>query len=123
MRVLIVESELELGRIWRRHLESLGATVELVTDADAAILWIGAAKVDVIVLDLVLADGGALAVADYAQVRRPTANVIFVTNTTFFSDGSIFAAVPGARALLQRATKPDDLAQIVRHYGRATALI
>ena len=38
--------------------------------------------------------GVAMAVADFASYRRPEARVIFVTNTSFFSDGSIFAHSP-----------------------------
>jgi len=45
---------------------------------------------DVIVLDLALEEGSALAVADFASYRHPDARVIFVTNASFFSDGSIF---------------------------------
>jgi len=123
VRVLIVESTVELAGIWQRHLERLGARVELATSADAAVARLGADEIDVIVLDLILEGGGALAVADYAQYRRPGANVVFVTDTTFFSDGSIFEAIPGARALLQRQTEPSDLALIVRHYGGPAALM
>ncbi len=72
---------------------------------------------DIIVLDLVLEDGSALAVADFASYRRPEARVIFVTNTTFFSDGSIFAHSPNACAFVQSETPPEDLAAMVEHYA------
>jgi hypothetical protein len=54
-------------------------------------------------------------VADYAQYRQPDAALIFVTDTTFFSDGSIFSLIPNARAFLQSGTPPDDLAALVEH--------
>ncbi|WP_370642175.1 hypothetical protein [Yoonia sp. I 8.24] len=73
---------------------------------------------DVIVLDLVLQEGGALAVADVASYRQPKANVVFVTNTSFFSDGSIFNHSPNARAFIESTTSPTDLAAIVEHYGQ-----
>lgn len=72
---------------------------------------------EIIVLDLVLDNGSALAVADFASYRRPDARVIFVTNTSFFSDGSIFAHSPNACAYVQSETPPEDLAAMVEHYA------
>jgi len=72
---------------------------------------------DVIVLDLVLGEGSALTVGDVAFFRQPDANVIYVTDTTFFSDGSIFAHSANARAFIESNTPPQDLAAIVEHYG------
>lgn len=117
MNVLIVESVVALAGIWQRHLERQGADVTLAQTADQAVRHISDQDFDVIVLDLVLHDGSALAVADYAQFRQPDTNVIFVTDTTFFSDGSIFAVTPNARAFVQSTTPVEDLAAMVEHYG------
>ena len=117
MNVLIVESQAELGALWNRHLERQGASVKLVRSEDAAIAALYEQDFDVIVLDLILQDGGALAVADFASYRAPKARVIFVTNTSFFSDGSIFAHSQNACAFLQSASPPEDLAAMVAHYG------
>ncbi len=121
MRVLIVESDAELARVWRRHLERRGAEVAVASSDAEAVQALDGTPVDVIVLDLVLRDGGAFAVADVARYRHPGARVIFVTNTTFFSDGSIFQFIPNACAFLQRATPPEDLAVVVDHYGDLNA--
>ena len=72
---------------------------------------------DILVLDLVLHDGSALTVADLASFRCPDTRVIFVTNTTFFSDGSIFAHSPNACAYVPSGTKPEDLAAMVDYYA------
>ena len=117
MYVLIVESNPELGRVWRRHLQRQGAHVTIAESQEAAILALYGTAFDIIVLDLVLESGSALAVADFASYRRPNARVIFVTNTTFFSDGSIFAHSPNACAYVQSATPPEDLAAMVQHYA------
>lgn len=119
MRVLIVQSNKNLGLLWQRHLERLDANVTLVNTGEMALSQIDAALFDVIVLDLVLTEGSALTVADFAQFRQPDANVVFVTDTTFFSDGSIFNHSANARAFIQTATPPKDLAAIVHHYGSA----
>ncbi len=117
MKVLIVESNPELGRLWQRHLQRQGCEVTLVASQETAILALYASDFEIIVLDLVLDDGSALAVADFASYRRPEARVIFVTNTTFFSDGSIFAHSPNACAYVQSGTPPEDLAAMVEHYA------
>lgn len=120
MQILIVQSNQALGRLWARHLERLGADVTLVASGDDAADVIANKTLNAIVLDLVLSKGSALTVADLAAFSQPNANVIFVTDTTFFSDGSIFAHCANARAFVETATPPDDLAAIVHHYGRDT---
>ncbi|WP_341366870.1 response regulator [Yoonia sp. BS5-3] len=120
MRVLIVQSNANLGGLWRRHLERLQATVTLVSTGEAALSLLEESSFDVIVLDLVLEEGSALTIADFAEFRQPEANVVFVTDTTFFSDGSIFNHSANARAFIQTATPPKDLAAIVHYYGSAS---
>ncbi|MFQ6547186.1 response regulator transcription factor [Aestuariibius sp. 2305UL40-4] len=116
-KVLVVESSPELCSIWCRHLERLGLDVTCANNQDDAVRQVREGAFDVIVLDLVLEGGGAFAVADYASYRLPEARVVFVTNTTFFSDGSIFQHIPNACAFVQSETPPDDLAAIVEHYA------
>ena len=117
MKVLIVESCSELGTLWQRHLQRQGMDVTCVRNQEQAITCITDEEIDIIILDLVLEEGSALAVSDYASYRQPDARVIFVTNTTFFSDGSIFAHSANARAFLPSSTSPEDLAAMVEHYG------
>lgn len=117
MRVLIVEGEKDLARIWSRHLERMGMTVAHVRTQCEAIDMLGHYDADILILNLLLSDGSALAVADYASYRLPETRIIFVTNTTFFSDGSIFSFAPNACAFVQTATPPEDLAAMVEHYG------
>lgn len=117
MRALIVQRNENLGRVWQRHLERLDVDVSVVHSAACALSIIETTSFDVIVLDLVLAEGSAFAVADLVRFRQPEANVVFVTDTTFFSDGSIFSHAANARAFIKTATPPKDLAAIVHHYG------
>ena len=117
MRVLIVESRLELRKLWVRHLERQGYAVTQACCQDDAVAHLSKEMADIIVLDLVLEQGSALAVADFASYRQPDARVIFVTDTTFFSDGSIFNHASNACAFLPAGTPPEDLAAMVAHYG------
>lgn len=118
MDILIVESNSELGSLWARHLERLGCDVTATGSQSGAIDWLQRRNYEVIILDLMLDNGSALAVSDFASYRQPNAKVVFVTNTTFFSDGSIFAHAPNACAFLQSETPPKDLAEVVAHFGR-----
>lgn len=118
MRVLIVESDPGLAWLWKRHIERQGFDVALAAGQGEAVSVLNTGGVDIIILDLVLTEGSAVAVADYASYRRPETKVIFVTNTTFFSDGSIFQHMPNACAFLPLQTSPEDLAAVVEYYGK-----
>jgi len=116
-RVLIVQSVPELSAIWKSHLVRQGMSVTCVSGQESATAHLAEHDTDIIILDLVISEGSALAVSDYANYRQPEARVIFVTNTSFFSDGSIFAHSANARAFVQSSTPPEDLAAMVAHYG------
>lgn len=118
MRVLIVEPDPGLSNIWKQHLERSGCEVIAVFTEDDAIDVIRDQEIAVILLDVVLDGGSAFAVADFAAYRQPDVNVIFVTDTTFFSDGSIFNLSSNARAMIQSATPPGDITELVKHYGQ-----
>ena len=122
MNVLIVESRAALGALWKRHLVRQGANVTLSTTQDSAIAHLQDTDFHIIILDLVLDEGSALAVADFASFRQPDTRVIFVTNTSFFSDGSIFRHCANACAFLPSATPPSDLAVMVEHYAKDARL-
>lgn len=117
MRVLIVESDQDLGRLWKGHLTRSGAQAELVSSQQHAVERLAEQSFSVLVINLELGDGSAFAVADYANYRRPDIKVIFVTNSTFFSDGSIFQHVPNVCAFLPVHTRPEDLVALVEHHG------
>ncbi len=117
MLVLIAANNADLAQVWANYLERNGASVLIVTSQEDATVLLQEAEVQVIILDLMLANGSAIAVADFASYRQPDAKVIFVTNSTFFSDGSIFNHIPNACAYVKPQTPPEDIAAIVDHYG------
>ena len=116
--ILIVAHNPDLAGIWASHLERRGQVVSVVGSQGEAIVFLRDNPVEVIVLDLLLKDGSPIAVADYASYRWPASKIVFVTNRTFFSDGSIFNHIPNAAAILADATPPKDLATIVEYHGR-----
>lgn len=117
MHVLIVEGDRALSEVWKRHLERQGAKVSVATSQSTAVETLQRGPVQVIVLSLDLTDGSAFAVADFASYRHPEARVIFVTRSSFFSDGSIFQLIPNTAAYIPAQTRPEDLAAIVEHHG------
>ena len=123
MHVLIVVSDPNLGAIWQQHLQEFCGKVDLVGGQDAAVAVLERENVRVIVLDLGLAEGSAMAVADYASYRRPAAKVVSVTRDAVFADGSIFQHMPNACAFLPARMPPSDLAAVVEHHGRAAAML
>jgi DNA-binding NtrC family response regulator len=118
VRLLIIESRSELGLLWQRHLQRMGIDADRAGTQEEAIAYLTNTPVDMIILDLVLEDGPALAVSNFANYRQPDAQIIFVTSTSFFSDGSIFAHSENARAFLSADIPPDDLVAMVEHYGK-----
>ncbi|MCL3881293.1 response regulator [Marivita sp. GX14005] len=118
MNVLIVQNNSTLGQLWQRHLERYGHKADISADQEAAVERLSETFYPIIILDVVLEGGSAIAVADYASYRHPEAKVIFVTNTSFFSDGSIFQLCSNACAFVPMATQPEDLAAMVEHYAK-----
>lgn len=119
MNVLIVEDNQALAQMWARHLERKGATVTIAASDETATEALESLRLDVIVLNLDLRTGGALAIYDMAEFRQPEARVVFVTASSFFSDGSIFKLCRNACAYLPSHTEPADLATMVQHYASA----
>ncbi len=117
MDVLIVTGEDELASLWGRHLERSGATVRHAVTQEVAISALDTGPVDVVILNMTLDGGSAIAVADYAGYRHPKAKVISVTNDSFFSNGAVFDLLPNVRAQVANTTPPDDLVAMVEHYG------
>ncbi len=116
MTILIAESNPELGRIWARHLERQGAHVTIAQDRDGAILSLADTSPDLIVLSLSLGEAEAISVADYAAYRHPGVKVIFVTGSSFFTDGSIFELATNACACLPQNTSANDLAELIAYH-------
>jgi DNA-binding response OmpR family regulator len=118
MRVLIVEGNHELGQLWRRHIVRYGHEVVLADSQSQAMSALAGPPFSIVVLNLVLEGGSAFAVADVLSYRHPQARVIFVTNSRFFSDGSIFQLIANTAAFLPSDSAPADLAAVVDWHGQ-----
>jgi len=115
--VLIVESNAGRGANWRDHLERAGFETVLVHDQSEAVKVLQTRPVRLILMDLDLVEGSAIAVADFASYRQPGVKVILLTGSGLFSDGSIFRHVANVCAFLPVSTPPEDLAAMVEYHA------
>lgn len=116
MRVLLVQHNLGLSDLWAAHLKRQGVEVVQAYTQAQAIQILRFDSFDALVLDVILPDGGAIAISDYATYRQPDVPIIAVTGGSFFSDGSIFELIPNARSLMRIPLRPDDLMALLDHY-------
>jgi CheY-like chemotaxis protein len=117
MHVLIVEENRDLARRWAHHLEADGFNVERLDDAHSAIAVLRRAEPRVIVVNVLLPDGGAFAIADYACYRWPDARAVFITDGLVFADGSVFRHAGNAVACLRPGIPEKDLASLVAYHA------
>ncbi len=115
MRILIAQQNTGLGKIWARFLEREGVDATLVASQSEALAQLRAQDFDALILEMVLPDGGAIAIADFAAYRMPDVPVITVNSSSFFSDGSIFQLMPNVQSVLQAPVEGADLAAMVSH--------
>lgn len=115
MRVLIAQQNAELGKLWAGFLEREGIKTTLVTSQGDALTQLRAQVFDALILEMVMPDGGAIAIADFAAYRMPDVPVITVNSSSFFSDGSIFQLVPNMHSVMQAPVDGKDLAAMVSH--------
>jgi DNA-binding NtrC family response regulator len=121
VKVLIVEHNRDLARIWAGFLGRQGMSCVLAATADEAYGALRVEGFDALVLDMELEGGDAIAVADFASYRNPEIPIIAVTARGFFSDSAIFELVPNARGLLRAPLRLEDMAALVEHYANRSA--
>ncbi len=117
MRVLIVEANSNLGALWRDHLNRQGCEAHLASGEAEAVKSLRFFRPAMVVINLNLSEGEALRIADFTAYQCPSAQVIFVTSSRFFSDGSIFSHAPNACACVPDSIQPHELCAMVEHWG------
>lgn len=73
----------------------------------------------VVLIDLGLAEGSPIAVADFASYRHPEARVIFVSDSPMFSDGSLFHHCANVHAHVAHGMAEPDMVALVAHHAGA----
>lgn len=121
MRIMIVEGDCAVARLWQDYLGREGFEVTSAETADQAVNALHGGNFDVVLINLVLPDGGAMGIADYIRVSAPQTQVIFVSDQTLFADGSLFALAPNLRMTIKLQMPPRDVAEIVRYCAQIPA--
>ena len=119
-KVLIVEAQESLGKLWKGFLERQGFEVALALNQPDSIDKLQFHHWDVLVINLMMPNASALAISDFASYKNPDISIIVVSASSFFSDGSIFEILPNARGFMSQPIEPDDLAVVVDHCCRTT---
>jgi two-component system OmpR family response regulator len=86
MRILIVEDEIKLAKIVRRHLQERGIAVDVALRGTDALWMVGAAPYDAIVLDRMLPDLDGLVVCRRLRAEGCEAPIIMLTARGSISD-------------------------------------
>lgn len=116
MKILLVQHNEGLSDLWSAFLRREGIEVAQAYSQAEAIDILRFNSFDALVLDVILPDGGAIAISDYATYRQPDIPIVAVTSSNFFTDGSIFDLIPNARSLMHTPVRPSDLAAVLDHY-------
>lgn len=94
-----------------------GLRVMQVPSQDAAATLLCYIAPAVVVIDLGLADGSPLAVADFCSYRRPEARVILSGCAGLMVDGAIFRHVTNAAALIPGPMSARDLCALIAYHA------
>jgi two-component system, OmpR family, response regulator RpaA len=110
-RILIVEDDTDLRRMFKISLSLAGFDVEEAGDGIDALRIIEAAPPDLVVLDLMLQTLDGLSVQQELAARAVTAliPIVIVTGSTIPTDGIDVACV------LRKPVMPDELVRTVQH--------
>ena len=119
MDILVVDHRESVSSAWKLQIEALGHRVFCALAPAIACDMLNTTDFDVIVINLDTTAGAPLCVAECAEVRQPSASLVFISGSGVFSDGSIFGMFRNARAFLPGATDARDLACMVDHFAAA----
>jgi CheY-like chemotaxis protein len=114
-RILIVEDDIDLRRVFRTALVIAGYEVEEAGDGYAALRQVDNHPPDLVVLDLLLRVIDGLSVQQELASHAPTSRipVVIVTGSTLDTSDLAVACV------LRKPVRPDDLVRTVKHCLRA----
>jgi NarL family two-component system response regulator LiaR len=124
IRVLIVDDHAVVRGGLRTFLD-LQDEIEVVAEAedgDGAVSAVERLRPDVVLLDLVMPQGGGLPAIRQIRERSPATRVIVLTS--FLDDDKLFPAVrAGAAGYLLKDVQPDELVTAIRKVAAGEALL
>lgn len=120
-RVLIVDDNASLLRIYERMLGGLGYEIDLCRDGDEAEHAISQKSYDVVLSDIDMPRLGGLELLERVRARDPDLPVVLITGFPQL-DTAIRAVAQGAMRYLQKPLTRDDLRKVTEEAVRAHAV-
>jgi DNA-binding response OmpR family regulator len=111
-RILIVDDEPNVRLVFRTALESTGAELAAAEDGEAALAWLKANSVDLVLLDLQMPVVGGMGVLERLRAAGNDVPVIIVTAHGSIPD-AVAAMKLGAIDFLAKPLTPDTLRRAV----------
>ena len=121
MKCLVADDNADLARLWALALEGDGHDVTVCTDGDAAVNQMRVQDFDLLILDLFMPGGGALALARVAVYNNPAAQVLVVTGADCFAFGELLEMGDNIAMVLRKPVSPTDLRSYVAHLAQKAA--
>jgi DNA-binding NtrC family response regulator len=115
LKVLVVEDDASLRRLWEEVLSGAGHMVTTSADAASAREALLARPYDVVVLDLNLGDDRGLSVALLATYYNPECKVVMITGSSLFAKGEIFEIAPSVSTVLRKPVAIEELLAVSEH--------
>ncbi|MGE3960950.1 MAG: response regulator [Dehalococcoidia bacterium] len=122
-RVLLIEHEMNLGRLFRAALEDEGFRIELVLAPDDPVAEARQRRPDLLVIDLLPPTEPALRLLDALRtddVTRAVPVVVLTTVDAIYREG---AASYNVSAVLQKPFELDDFVDAVREHSSVPSLL
>lgn len=123
MKCLVADDNADLARLWGLALGADGHDVTVCTDGDAAVNQMRVQDFDLLILDLFMPGGGALALARVAVYNNPAAQVLVVTGADCFAYGELLEMGGNIAMVLRKPVSPDDLRSYVAHLEQKAGAI
>ena len=111
-RILIVDDEPNVRLVFRTALESTGAELAAAEDGEAALAWLRAHRVDLVLLDLQMPGVGGMGVLERLRAEGINVPVVIITAHGSIPD-AVAAMKLGAIDFLSKPLTPDALRRAV----------
>lgn len=115
MRALLLEDDQATQALYCECIRAAGHEVVPCTTILDALKALRTAKIDILILDLVIGNSNSLGLVQYAGYAAPNAEIIMVTGSGEFANGEILKDYPGLTWFLRKPLRLSDLEAFVSH--------
>ena len=121
MKVLLVEDDYALRMVWEDALTDGNYNYTSAGTTSEGMRALMTEEFDVVVLDLLLAEGNSLSLTHYIAYAMPLVPIIVVTGSGFFPNGELGPLAPNVDWLLRKPLPVSDFIAMVDHAAHVSA--